>query len=214
MSRPLLICDCDEVLLHMVRHFRVWLRERHDLRWSVMEGGDFGRAINRADGEPVPPEEIWPLLDQFFPAEMERQTLVPGAGEALTALARHADIVVLTNLGDHCREHRIDQLARHGIRHRVETNHGGKGGPVAALIAEYAPTVTVFVDDLAVHHQSVAKHAPEVHRLHLVAEPDLAPHIPPAPYAHARIDDWAAALAWIEARFAAGVPAPHMEKTA
>lgn len=201
MSRPLLICDCDEVLLHMVRHFGAWLRERHDIRFAH-ETGSFV-AMTHADGAPVDHALIWGFLDQFFPAEMERQTLVPGAADALGRIAEQADIVILTNLGDHCRDHRIDQLARHGIRHRVETNQGGKGGPVARLIAEYGNPVTVFVDDLPMHHESVAKHAPTVHRLHLVAEPEMAPRVPPAPFAHARIDDWRGALAWITDRFTA-----------
>ena len=124
-----------------------------------------------------------------------------------TAIAEQADIVVLTNLGDHCRDHRITQLARHGINHRVETNQGGKGGPVAALVAEYGDPVTVFVDDLATHHESVARHAPRVHRLQLIAEPAMAPSVPPAPFAHARIDDWMQARDWIAARFAANEPA-------
>ena len=29
MSRPLVVTDCDEVLLHMVRHFRDWLDDDH-----------------------------------------------------------------------------------------------------------------------------------------------------------------------------------------
>lgn len=201
--KPLLICDCDEVLLHMVRHFGVWLRERHDITFD-MAGGDFSRALKRADGSLVEREAMWGLLDDFFPGEMERQTLVPGAAEALAALAEQAEIVILTNLGDHCRDARIAQLARFGIEHRVVTNQGGKGDPVARLVAELRPSAAVFVDDLAVHHESVAKHAPQVHRLHLVSEPDLAPHIPPAPQAHARIDDWGAARTWIEARLASG----------
>jgi hypothetical protein len=41
----------------------------------------------------------------------------------------------------------------------------------------------------------------------MISEPDLARHMPPAPAAHARIDDWVAAQAWIEARFAEGMPA-------
>ena len=201
--KPLGICDCDEVLLHMVRHFGVWLRERHDISFD-MSGGDFARALKRADGSLVEREAMWGLLDGFFPDEMERQTLVPGAAEALAALAEQAEIVILTNLGDHCRDARIAQLARFGIEHRVETNQGGKGDPVARLIAELRPSAAVFVDDLAVHHESVAKHAPQVHRLHLVSEPELAPHIPPAPHAHARIDDWQAARLWIEERLASG----------
>lgn len=205
--KSLLICDCDEVLLHMVRHFGVWLGERHDVDF-VPNGGDFANSMTRRDGSPPPTrEEMWAMLGDFFPAEMDRQTLVPHAREALTALSESADIVILTNLSDDCRQSRIDQLSAFGITHRVDCNQGGKGGPVARLVAEYNDPVTVFVDDLAVHHDSVARHAPQVHRLHMIAEPSLAPSVPPAPAAHARIDDWREAEAWIARRFANGRPA-------
>ena len=205
--RPLLICDCDEVLLHMVRHFGVWLRERHDIAFAP-DGGDFANSMTRADGSTIAREEMWGLIRQFFPAEMDRQTLVPHAREALAALAERADIVILTNLEDDCRGARITQLERFGIAHRVETNQGGKGDPVARLVAEHGNPVTVFVDDLAVHHHSVARHAPGVHRLHMVSEPSIAANIPFAPHAHARIDDWREAREWIAARFDAALPAP------
>ncbi|MGN6375534.1 MAG: HAD family hydrolase [Sphingomonas sp.] len=204
--KPLLICDCDEVLLHMVRHFGVWLRESHDIHFTF-DGGDFADSMTRRDGSRPSQEEMWALLDGFFPAEMSRQTLVPHAREALAALAEVAEIVILTNLGDSCRTARIDQLAAFGIEHRVECNRGGKGDPVARLVAEHGNPVTVFVDDLAVHHESVARHAPQVHRLHMISEPAMAPRVPAAPHAHARIDDWQEAQAWITARFAAGTPA-------
>jgi hypothetical protein len=205
--RPLLITDCDEVLLHMVRHFRTWLAGAHDIDFAL-GSGDFATAMTRRDGSPAPTrEEMWGMLGEFFPAEMARQTLVPHAAEALAALAEVADIVVLTNLQDECRQPRLDQLAAFGIRHRVECNQGGKGAPVARLVVEHGNPVTVFVDDLAVHHESVSRHAPQVHRLHMIAEPELAAAMPPAPHAHARIDDWREAERWIADRFAAGVSA-------
>jgi hypothetical protein len=205
--KPLLITDCDEVLLHMVRHFGTWLGEAHDIDFQP-DGCSFADSMRRrADGSLVEAETMWGYLDKFFPAEMARQTLVPHAREALAALAEQADIVVLTNLQDHCRTHRIAQLASHGIAHRVECNQGGKGAPVARLVAEFGNPVTVFVDDLEQHHESVAKHAAQVHRLHMVAEPWIAGAARPAPHAHARIDDWQEALPWIEARFAAGLTA-------
>lgn len=201
--RPLLICDCDEVLLHMARHFGNWLDEAHQIDLSLT--GDLVSSMRRRDGgPPVAAEEMWRLLGGFFPGEMDRQTLVPDAREALATLAKSADIVILTNLGEACLQPRIDQLARFGIEHQVVCNQGGKGDPVARLVAEHGDPVTVFVDDLAVHHASVAARAPQVHRLHMVSEPELARHVAPAPAAHARIDDWRDAAVWIAARFAAG----------
>lgn len=197
MNRPLLITDCDEVLLHMVSHFDAWLDEAHGIRFAF-ETGSFGDAMTeRATGAAVPTERVWPLLDEFFRGEMHRQTIVPGAVEALGRIGEVADIVILTNLGDEAHPWRVDQLAAHGIAHEVVTNSGGKGVPARAIIARYAATRTAFVDDLPVHHASVAKHAPDVHRLHMVAEPRLAPAVPTAPAAHARIDDWPTATEWI-----------------
>lgn len=204
MSRPLLITDCDEVLLHMVVPFGAWLGEAHAIDFAP-EGGDFSRALrHRHDGALVDREAVWPLLDGFFTTEMHRQTLVPHAAEALAALAALADIVVLTNLADHHQTGREAQLDALGLRHRVVTNQGGKGTPVARLLDEYGPSAAVFVDDLAQHHDSVARHAPQVHRLHMISEPSLAPAVAPAPAAHARIDDWREAERWITARFAEG----------
>ena len=196
-GRPLLITDCDEVLLHMVSHFDAWLDEAHGIRFAF-ETGSFGEAMtDRKTGEPVPTERVWPLLDQFFRGEMHRQTLVPGAVEALGRIGEIADIVILTNLGDEAHPWRVEQLASHGIRHEVICNQGGKGVPARGIVERFGATRAAFVDDLPVHHASVAKHAPDIWRLHMIAEPRLAPVIPAAPEAHARIDDWANAGDWL-----------------
>ena len=84
----------------------------------------------------------------------------------------------------------------------------GKGEALNAILEAHKPPVAVFVDDLSYQHHSVAKAAPQVWRLHMVAEPLVAQHRPKATDAHARIDDWAEAADWILARFADGQPAP------
>lgn len=201
MNRPLLITDCDEVLLHMVVHFADWLGEAHDVDFAL-DSGDFANALTRrGDGSVLGRDDVWPLLNGFFVTEMARQTLVPGAKAALDALAAEADIAILTNLRDEHQERRADQLRALGIDYPVFTNQGGKGEPVVRIIDQYQPSVAVFVDDLAVHHASVARAAPDVWRLHMIAEPKLAAVLPPAPDAHARIDDWGDALGWIKERF-------------
>jgi hypothetical protein len=202
-GRPLLISDCDEVLLHMVAHFQAWLDEAHGIDFAF-ETGDFAGALtDRSSGEVLDKERVWPLLGSFFEGEMHRQTLVPGALDALGRVGEVADIVILTNLPDLAHGWRVEQLAAHGIAHEVVCNQGGKGGPAREIIARHGAGKTVFVDDLPVHHASVAKHAPEVWRLHMVAEPRLAPAVPAAQHAHARIDDWPSATDWIIERLAA-----------
>ena len=201
MTKPLLITDCDEVLLHMVSHFGTWLDEDHAITFHP-NGEDFSDALRfKATGEVVPREQVWPLLDGFFETEMHRQTLIPHAREALATLAERADIVVLTNLTDNFNAARVAQLKELGITYRVITNQGGKGRPVKALLDEYQPSSAVFVDDLAHHHSSVAEHAPDVFRIHMVGEPALAPSVPKAEHAHARIDCWSQAENWIIDRF-------------
>ena len=181
----------------MVSHFDAWLSEAHGIRFAF-ETGSFGGAMtDMASGETIAEDRVWPLLTDFFRGEMHRQTLVPGALEALGRIGEVADIVILTNLGDEAHPWRVDQLARHGIRHEVVCNRGGKGVPAREIVARYGAGPTVFVDDLPIHHASVAKHAPEIHRLHMVAEPRLAPAVPAAEDAHARIDDWPTATPWI-----------------
>lgn len=197
MTRPLLVTDCDEVLLHMVSHFSDWLGEAHAIDFQP-EHGDLATALRyRANGEPVPKDQVWEHLGGFFRTEMHRQTLVPGAIEALGAVGEVADIVILTNLPDVAQPWRVDQLATHGIRHEVVCNQGGKGQPLRRLVERHGAQRSLFVDDLAVHHTSVAKYSPDTYRLHMIAEPRLAAVTETAEHAHARIDDWATATPWI-----------------
>ena len=158
MTRPLIITDCDEVLLHMVVPFRHWLDETHDVHFD--------------------------MHDRSF-------------AEAL----RHKDS------GERHHQQRIAQLAALGLDFPVHWNQGGKGRPLADIVADRQPSIALFIDDLAEHHHSVATHAPDVWRLHMVGEAEIAAGVPAAPYAHARIDDWVAAEAWIMQRLAQG-PAP------
>lgn len=200
MSRPLIISDCDEVLLHMVAPFRDWLAEKEGVTFK-MDKADFAKALRyTADGAIVPPEEIWSLLNRFFDTEMYRQQAIAGAVAGINTIAENADVVILTNLNDHRRETRTQQLADVGINARVFTNQGPKGPALKAILDEYKPTRALFIDDLPQHHDSVGQLTPEVIRLHLCGEPMIAPHIDcahQAGHAHARIDQWDAALPWI-----------------
>jgi len=203
MTRPLIITDCDEVLLHMVTPFREWLAETQGIRFTL-NGNDFAHSMfSIATDEPVSREEMWSLLGRFFDTEMPRQSPIAGAFEAIGQLSEHADVVILTNLEDHRQAARTAQMAGLGLPLKVYTNQGPKGPAIRAILEEYKPSRAVFIDDIALHHGSAAEETPHITRLHLCGEPLLAPHITCAHtqgHAHARIDDWASALPWLTAK--------------
>lgn len=200
MSRPLVVTDCDEVLLHMVRHFRDWMAEQYGLEFDL-SGNPFAEDfLLPGRAEPLSYEEKWQFLDAFFDHGMERQTAIEGAVRAMAELQREADVVVLTNLQDRYNAARSAQLRAHGIVAPVVTNQGPKGAALKRIVDQYGPSRAVFVDDLAHHHASVAEILPETSRLHFCGEPAIAPHVPcafEAGHAHARIDAWDEALPWL-----------------
>jgi len=196
--KPLVVTDCDEVLLHMVRHFRDWAREEHGIGFEL-NANPFSTMIRRG-GKPLADEEKWRVLDLFFDTEMHRQTAIEGAAAAIAELQREADVVVLTNLADRYHAPRTAQLRDHGVTAPVFTNQGPKGPALRRIVEQYAPSRAVFVDDLVHHHASAAEALPEISRLHFCGEPAVAPHIPcarEAGHAHARLDTWADALPWL-----------------
>jgi FMN phosphatase YigB (HAD superfamily) len=200
MSRPLVVTDCDEVLLHMVRHFRDWMAEAHGVEFDL-SGNPFAEEFFLPGRtEPLSYDEKWRFLDAFFDDEMGRQTAIDGAVKAMAELQREADVVVLTNLQDRYNAARALQLRAHGFHAPVVTNQGPKGAALRRIVDEYRPSRAVFIDDLAHHHASAAETLPDIARLHFCGEPAIAPHVPcalEAGHAHARIDTWDRALPWL-----------------
>ena len=203
MSRPLVISDCDEVILHMVVHFKDWLEETQGIDFNLV-GNNFGEAMRwRESGELVAPNDVWRKLGGFFDTEMDTQLPIAGAVDALNQLSERADVVVLTNLVDFRRDQRAEQLAAHGLNAKVYTNQGPKGPALQKILEEYAPSRAFFIDDLAQHHHSVMETAPDVVRLHFCGEPMIAGAITCAHkegHADARIDQWNEALPWLMER--------------
>lgn len=199
-DRPLIISDCDEVILYMVKHFKDWLEDSQGVDFNL-EGHNFSEALRwKESGELLEPIDVWTKLGGFFDTEMDSQLPIAGAVDALNELSEHADVVVLTNLVDFRRDKRAEQLAAHGLNAKVYTNQGPKGPALKKIVEEFRPTRAYFIDDLAQHHHSVMETTPDVVRLHLCGEPMIAGAIDcahKAGHADARIDNWADALPWL-----------------
>jgi hypothetical protein len=192
--KPLLILDCDEVILEFAGPFAAWLRAARDVELRFDSFALVGNMRHLDDSRPVDPADFPALLDGFFQHGQHLQAPAEGAIAALTALSAEMDLVVLTNIPHAWRDIRLAHLKALGLDVPVHANDGPKGRMVQALAGDRP---AVFVDDLPPHHSSAAKHAPAVGRLHMVADATLRGLIPAAPDAHARIDRWDEAQLWI-----------------
>ncbi len=194
-ARPLIISDADEVLLQFMAGLERFL-DRHACYMDFASFRIHGNVKHRASGDTVEDETVTGLLKAFFASESGTLEAVPGAAAALADLSKHAQIIILSNLPETSRLARIENLLGHGIDYPVIAGKGPKGEVVKRMIEDF-PQPVVFIDDLPPHIASVANETPHVHRLHFIADSRLARLVPKAPEAHARIDTWPEAAAWI-----------------
>ena len=139
MSRPLVVTDCDEVLLHMVRHFRDWLGEAHGIDF-LLDGNPFAHRCGAAAAASRSADaEKWRYLRRSSTPRCTARRAIEGAAAAIAELPREADVVVLTNLTDSYQRPRDAPAARHGDRCAVFTNQGPKGPALQRIVEQYAP---------------------------------------------------------------------------
>lgn len=168
ISRPLLVCDVDEVILHLVEPFEKLLRERGmELRKKLVKLQ--GNVFNISDGSEASQEDIWQILNQLFDEQAERQSPVEGACDVMAELASDFDIVLLTNLPHEFGDIRRRHLENLGIPYPLVTNSGLKGPPMEWLNTR-SPHKMAFMDDTHHHLESVREFAPQTFIVHFMAD--------------------------------------------
>jgi hypothetical protein len=189
-GRPLVAVDADEVLVYLAEHLARYLLTigfRMRLTQYQLEGSIFP-----AESEiPVPFDDCLRLIDRFFDDETLNQQALPGAAEALARLSEWAQVVVLTNVPRHARDLRRRNLAALGMGYPMVENSGGKGRALSWM-ASHAEAPMAFIDDSLKQHESAARRAPEVTRIHFVGASHLRRILPESPAAHHRVEGWEA----------------------
>lgn len=186
-TRPLLICDADEVLVRFGAGMETFL-DSLGLYYDWTAFHFEGTIRRRQDDAPIPNYAVAEVREQFLAERLRNLPPVDGAPEALQRLSAHAQIVILTNIPHEARTTRIEGLRDLGITYPVVTNVGGKGHAVRDLTARAGQTV--FVDDLPEHHESVALHANDVHRIQFIEDPRLERLVGRAEHSHHHSADW------------------------
>ena len=193
-DRPLVISDADEVLLQFMRQFEIYL-DRNDM-WIDLSSFRLQGNIKYKGSDEAVDMTNRNIIDDFFVAETLNFSPVEGAAEALNALSKEAQIIILTNLPLAQKSERQINLSKHGMDYPVIVGSGLKG-PAVKSLGEKINAPLFFLDDIPHNINSVAEYVPTSGRIHMIADPRLSKLIGAAEGASARIDQWQEAQAWI-----------------
>ena len=193
-DRPLVISDADEVLLQFMRQFEIYL-DRNEM-WIDLSSFRLQGNIKYKGSDEAVDMTNRNIIDDFFAAETLNFSPVEGAAEALNALSKEAQIIILTNLPLAQKSERQINLSKHGMDYPVIVGSGLKG-PAVKSLGEKINAPLFFLDDIPHNINSVAEYVPTSGRIHMIADPRLSKLIGAAEGASARIDQWPEAQAWI-----------------
>ena len=188
-ARPLVIVDVDEVLAMFMQGFERFIVQR-GLEMRLDRFALFQAIFRPGESEHLDLATGRALFDEFFFTDVEHMEPTPGGPGALSALALHGQIVILTNAPQQSRLLRGRWLAKHDMDYPLVLNTGPKGPAAAALAAKTRGPVA-FIDDLLPNLDSVADEVEGAHTFQMVADHRLRQFAPSAPDRHTRIDDWA-----------------------
>ena len=185
---PLIAVDVDEVLVVFVDHLSRYIRtlgyEMRLVRYQL-EGSIFPIGSDEA----IPFDDCIALIRDFFEHETEAQEAIQGGPEVLQALSEQVQIVLLTNVPRHATEGRRRNMDALGVPYPLVVNQGGKGRAMAWLAAR-AGARCAFLDDSVKQIESVAKHVPDVFRVHFAWADFIDRFYPACAYASARVRNW------------------------
>jgi hypothetical protein len=184
----LVICDVDEVVVHFTRALETYLGER-DLWLDTSSFALNGNIRRQIGNDPLPVTEVGKLIDDFFMTRTRHLEPIDGAIESLLTIARHADVVLLTNLPHHSGEARRENLRAHGLDFPVITNSGPKG-PAIKTLAAMVDGPVVFIDDSPSFIASAYEHVPHARLVHFLHDERFAKHLEPLDYVSLRTASW------------------------
>jgi hypothetical protein len=194
-SRPLVISDVDEVVVHFTRDLEDFLATK-DLWLNPASLALSGNIAHRETAEVITIQEVSNLIDEFFAKRTRHMKPIEGAVEALLDISKHANLVMLTNLPHFAGDDRRLNLAELGLDFTVITNSGPKGPALKNLAARTEKPV-VFIDDSPMFIESANSYVPHLNLVHFVQDARFAVHMPHHSYIDLRTPSWAEAHPFI-----------------
>ncbi len=195
-TRPIIICDVDEVIFHFLGGLEHHLAQQKC--WLDPASFALTGNIRHSDtNEPVSKDRVGELLFGFFDGYAHSLKPIDGARQVLQSLAETCDIVLLTNLPRTYLEQRKQNLCAEGFDYPIVINSGAKGHAVSR-INQYGGRPTFFLDDSPANIESVAATAPETILIHFMQDERFRKVMPDMPQAALQAKDWGQTSTFIE----------------
>jgi hypothetical protein len=188
LSRPLLICDVDEVILHFLSDFEIFANDA-GYHFDAANHNWGSNIRYKSNGEGASQHDSGNLIELYFATRTRHMKPIDHAVDSLLALSNDAEIVLLTNLPHSAGDHRRENLLAHGLAFPVITNSGPKGPAIRHLSMGRSEPV-VFIDDSPGFVQSARDHAPDVHIIHFVQDVRVARTVPEFDFISLKTDSW------------------------
>ena len=187
-SRPLVVCDVDEVVLEFLDPLDRYLNSvEHKLHPDSFRLHGNIRSI--ADGLAATDEQVSEMQEAFFASQDKWQTPAPDVVDVLKRLAADADIVFLTAMPPRHHDVRRTVLDMHGLTYPMIATEEPKGPVVAGLIG--GRTIqAVFIDDILRNHGSVRASAPDCLLIHMMVNAVFRKMLPKAEEYIVVAEDW------------------------
>ncbi len=190
-ARPLLVLDVDDVVLDFIGAFPKYVATLGlDLRLDTFSL--HGNVLDPQTGLPVANDRVDDMIDAFFVAQADWQTVLAGAADAMRALAGKVEIVLLTAMPHRYRAARRAHLDALGLPYPLLTTEQPKG-PALRQLRGAAGRPVAFVDDQPRNLASVRQAVADAHLFHLMADNTFRHMLPSPPDGAIVVDDWAEA---------------------
>lgn len=213
MTRPLIICDVDEVIIDFVAGLDAYL-EKRTLILSRARYALTGNIHDQETGEPVDPAQCAALIADYQSTAVHKVGAVRGSVAALLDLAGWCEIKLLTNVQEAHEAARRSHLEHLGLPFPVIANRGDKGPAVRGLAdthkAMYGSAPVVFLDDSCSHLLSAARHVDGISLIQFIADDAFRSLVRSTPEISLITGDWREAHGFITESVGHRTPQEHV----
>lgn len=184
----LVVLDIDEVVLHFIAPFCDLLAER-GARLHFESFKLTGNVRSLSTGAALTGHALDGITAQLYAEQTLRQTPVEGVTQAVERLSEIADVVFLTAMTPSFYDQRRALLDKAELRAPMIATDRPKGAFLAEMRERWQGPIA-FVDDLPPNLVGARRSVPDIHLVHLMADPRFRQHLPPLPPGTCAAADW------------------------